>query len=173
MSLREATKDYHHAAERHPVGAAMADGTISAQWWADWLGALFIVHSAIDPGLPEALRRTQQIAEDIAAVGVQPRLNQAALRYALHMTDADREAAAYVFTGAHLMGGAITARQVSDRLPTQHLQWEDRQDAVRCWKPLRDRDDLAEPACRAFAAVLAICEDVIAASSQHTTRTIK
>ena len=169
MSLREATKDYHHAAERHPVGAAMADGTISEQWWADWLGALFIVHSAIDPGLPEPLRRTPEIAADIAALGVQPRLNHSAARYAQGMTEVDREAATYVFTGAHLMGGAITARQVGERLPTHHLQWEDRQAVVKLWKPLRDRDDLADAACRAFAAVLEICEEVLAAAG-HVAR---
>ena len=162
MSLKEATKDQHHAAERHPVGAAMADGTISEQWWADWLGALFIIHSAIDPRLPEPLRRTRQIAADLAALDVQPHLSRQALRYVQGMTDIDREAATYVFTGAHLMGGAITAKAVEGRLPTEHLRWDDRQEVVKMWKPMRERSDLADESRRAFKAVLAICEEILA-----------
>ena len=162
MSLKQATKTQHHAAERHPVGAAMADGTISPQWWADWLGALFIIHSAIDPYLPESMRRTRQIAADLAALGVQPHLSQAALRYVSNMTDTKRQAATYVFTGAHLMGGAITAKAVGDRLPTEHLQWDNRQVVVQAWKPLRERADLADESRSAFDAVLEICEEILA-----------
>ena len=162
MSLKQATKSQHHAAERHPVGAAMADGTISKEWWADWLGALFIVHSAIDPHLPTPMRRTRQIAADLAALDAQPHLSREALRFVDGMSDAQREAATYVFTGAHLMGGAITAKAVGDRLPTEHLQWESRQEVVQMWKPLRERTDLADESRGAFDAVLKICEEILA-----------
>jgi len=162
MSLKDATKTQHHAAERHPVGAAMADGTISPQWWADWLGALFIIHSAIDPFLPDSMRRTKQIAADLAQLNVQPHLSQAAIKYVSDMSDKKRQAATYVFTGAHLMGGAITAKAVGDRLPTEHLQWDNRKEVVQLWKPLRDRSDLAEESRGAFEAVLKICEEILA-----------
>lgn len=162
MSLKDATKSQHHSAERHPVGAAMADGSICKEWWADWLGALFIIHSAIDPHLPAPMRRTRQIAADLAALDVQPHLSREALRFVDGMTDAKREAATYVFTGAHLMGGAITAKTVGERLPTEHLKWENRKEVVQLWKPLRDRADLTEESRGAFDAVLAICEEILA-----------
>lgn len=158
MNLREATQDLHHAAERHPLGAAMADGSISEQWWADWLGALFIIHSTIDPELPTSLRRTVEIARDIAELGIQPNPSRCAMEYVQSLSST--EATAYVFTGAHLMGGAITAGQVGDRLPTHHLQWNDRRESVREWKPWRERDDLAEDARLAFSAVIGICEEI-------------
>lgn len=163
MILRESTKEKHHAAERTPVGASMADGSISEQWWADWMGAITVIHMATDPYLDPKLRRTTRLCNDLAQLGVQPRHIQAAAQYAATLTDStEREAAAYVFTGAHLMGGAVTHKALRGRLPATHLEWEDRQAAVREWKPLREREDLVEAADRAFGAVLAICNEITA-----------
>ena len=163
MNLRESTKDLHHAAERHVVGYSMAEGTIKDQWWADWLSALYIIHSAIDDRMPPEMRRVQQIAQDLAECKCTPRPMFAALRYAQYLnTEVRALGAAYVFTGAHLMGGAITAKNIKDRLPTHHLHWEDRQQVVQAWKPLRERDDLSEFAMAGFQTVLLVMDEIVA-----------
>lgn len=160
-SLKDKTKELHHAAEHHPVGQSMAHGTISERWWADWLGALFVIHSAIDRWLPEALQRVVQIAADIAETQLPPNTNFAALEYARSLDSRERaEGAAYVFTGAHLMGGAITARNIEHRLPVHHLRWANRQDVVRQWSPLRERDELEGHALEAFQAVINVMDEI-------------
>ena len=161
INLKERTKELHHAAEKHPLGQSMADGSMPPRWWADWLGALFIIHSAIDRWMPEALQRVVQIAADVAETQIHPRTNFAALDYARSLDTREKaEGAAYVFTGAHLMGGEITKRNVQDRLPVHHLEWTDRQSVVQTWKPLRERDDLEEHALAAFQAVIDVMDEI-------------
>jgi len=83
MTLQADTKDLHHACEAHPVGAAMSRGDVDPQVWADWLGALFVVHETLDRYLPDELRRVDRLALDIEAMKpLSPRLNKAAVRYA-------------------------------------------------------------------------------------------
>jgi heme oxygenase len=161
--LRDATLDLHHAAERHPVGQAMADGTISERWWLDWLGALRVVHATLDPHLPAVLHRIHQIDADIAAmapmqpaVGHAPRLFAQSLTTHLAVTGA-----AYVFTGAHLFGGALTARAVGSRLPSSHLLWVDRPAALHVFRPMRNAIEAELYARNAFAAVLAIMDGIV------------
>ena len=159
MDLREATKGLHHAAERHVVGEAMAAGTLSPQRWSDWLGSLLVVHAVLDPHLAEPLRRTTALARDLNVLsGYPPRWCASASRYAVGLHP---EAAAYVFTGAHLMGGAIMARRLGDRLPCSHLAWHDRSTAIKIWEPLRERGDLAIPAREAFAAILNVMDEIV------------
>lgn len=161
MILRKSTQQKHHAAEQTPVGAAMAAGDISAQWWADWMGAILVVHCAIDPYMPDCLQRTLPLCRDLSELGVQPRHCPAAVHYVSTLQTAEqRQGAEYVFTGAHLMGGAVTHRALAGRLPAHHLEWDNRQDAVRAWKPLREREDLIGPAQRAFDCVLQICAQI-------------
>ena len=167
MELKQATKDLHHAAEAHPIGKAMANGTITPEWWADWISALYVIHSVIDPKLPESMRRTEQLRRDLEEVAADWILPEAAINYARDLiTRAQIEGAAYVFTGAHLMGGAITAKAVGDRLPTHHLQWEDRQAAVRDWKPLRENVGIQKEAVAGFQAVLDILREILANRAQ-------
>jgi heme oxygenase len=162
VTLREATRSLHHAAESTPLGAAMADGTMPARWWCDWLGALRVVHRALDPALPPVLARCDELEADLVALlPLQPRPIKPAADYAdLLVSEAARLGAAYVFTGAHLMGGAVTERRIGGRLPCAHLRWADRRLALEAWRPLRERADLEAEARAAFAAVLAISEAI-------------
>ena len=159
-NLRESTKNLHHAAEQTPLGAAMAQGSISEQWWADWLSALYTIHSTIDYFLPVELRRTHELVQDLFELNVQPRPLHKPSEYILYMNIEDIEGATYVFTGAHLMGGAITAKAIGDRLPKNHLLWDDRKKVIELWSPLRDRIDLEESANKAFKAVIDICDEI-------------
>ena len=161
MELRNETKELHHAAERHPIGAALADGSISERWWIDWIQALLTIHTELDQHVPESMRRVQELAMDLSESSLIPKTNQAAIAYAATLTNLTAiEGAAYVFTGAHLMGGAMTDRALAGRLPSNHLRWDNRQQSLADWKPLRTKIELKEEAGRAFAAVLAILNEI-------------
>jgi hypothetical protein len=71
-----------------------------------------------------------------------------------------RAGAAYVLTGAHLMGGEIMRRRLVD-LPTEHLEWEDRQAALAELKVMRVNAELAGPARKCFEALLAIMDEIL------------
>lgn len=159
--LREATRELHHAAERHPVGAAMAAGTISEAWWMRWLMALLDIHLRLDQSMPPVLRRIAELERDIAAMPGQLPVSAAAWAYAQTLTtEPALRAAGYVFTGAHLMGGAVTDRALAGRLPCAHLRWEDRRAALDAWRPWREAEGLEDEARRAFAVVLAIMDEI-------------
>lgn len=164
--LRLATQDLHHAAERHPVGASMADGTMRPDWWADWINALLTIHLSLDHHLAPTLRRCTELYTDLATVslfeGVKPRISRAAWEFAAGLDRRCNVAgAAYVFTGAHLMGGAITERMIGKRLPCEHLRWPDRAAALADWKPWRAQGDVEGEARAAFACVLAILDEIL------------
>lgn len=158
MNLRERTRELHHAAERHPIGAAMAAGDVDAQVWADWLGALLVVHTKLDPMLPPACGRVAALLEDLAG-SPSARPNRAAQGYAEAL--ADPVGAAYVFTGAHLMGGAVIEKRIAGRLPCAHLRWGDRQAALQAWRPLRECHEREDDARLAFQAVIDIMDEIL------------
>jgi len=169
MALREDTRDLHHACEQHPVGAAMSDGTVDAQTWTDWLGCLATVHAFLDWHVAPELRRIERLGEDVramAARGYQPRANGAALRYAalgLHV-----EAATYVFTGAHLMGGEVMRRKLENRLPCEHLRWYNRRASLDLWRPYREATGISERARDAFAAILSMMDEIVETRSANS-----
>jgi hypothetical protein len=164
MELRNETKELHHSAEKHPIGAAMANGTITERWWIDWIQALLIIHTELDKHFPESMHRVRELTLDLAESTLTPHNNQTAQQYVETLKDLTSiEAAAYVFTGAHLMGGAMTDRALAGRLPCNHLRWNDRQTTLAEWKPLRTKIELKNEANRAFAAVLAILDEIYSA----------
>lgn len=163
-ALRAATRELHHAAERHRVGAAMADGTIRPDWWADWIGALLVIHRRIDPWMPHVLQRTTALEADLWGLADAPRRNEPAEAFVHSLrTTAALDGAGYVFTGAHLMGGAVTDRALAGRLPTAHLRWDDRPAALAAWRPWRDATHCEAEARAAFAAVIAIMDAIVEA----------
>ena len=164
MTLFTLTRDLHHVCEDHPVGAAMSRGDVPTRWWADWLSALEAAHRAVDDDAPEPMRCADEIADDLAATDATPRPNNAAARLARHLAcNADmRVAAQYVLVGAHLMGGQVVKKRIGDRLPTSHLQLNDRRALFETWRPLRDRVDLAEEARQVFRFLYAIMGEITA-----------
>lgn len=162
MTLFSLTRDLHHVCEDHPVGASMSRGDINAQWWADWLAALESTHQEVDADAPEPMRCAAELADDLNALGVAPRPNNATDQLAADLR-ADphlRVAAQYVLVGAHLMGGQVMRKRIGDRLPTKHLQLDDRRALLAAWKPLRERVDLAEEARHVFRGLYAIMEGI-------------
>ena len=158
--LRDATRDLHHAAEQHVVGGAMAAGTISAEWWADWCGALHVVHCALDKHVSEHVQRAFPLLLDLDATPCRPRYIPAAGAFAATLRSQKRiEGAAYVFVGAHLFGGEIMRRRLENRRSCHHLRWYDRPAALAVFRPWREGDAVRE-ARDAFSAVLAIMDGI-------------
>jgi hypothetical protein len=161
VSLRELTRPLHHAAEQHPVGAAMADGTIPAEWWSQWCLGLLAIHAILDHHCVPVLRRSAELASDLRALP-QTLMPPSALEYCAELDNRDAiDGAMYVFTGAHLMGGAVIERRLRDRLPCAHLLWSDRRQAIAEWSPLRARGELQAHADRGFRAVHEMMGDIV------------
>lgn len=171
MALRDDTRDLHHACEQHPVGAAMSDGTVDAQTWTDWLGCLATVHAALDPHVPVDLWRWSRLRLDLdemRARGFTPRPNAAAETYAAILRPRDLpdfnpdaiRAATYVFTGAHLMGGAVMEKRLGERLPCAHLRWDDRRASLDLWRPYRECVGISAQARDAFGAILSMMDEI-------------
>lgn len=160
--LYAGTKDLHHACEQHPVGAAMSRGDINEQWWADWLYVLHNIHSAIDSELPEPVQRVKPLEEDLSNSKVCPRGNAAVAKLRKQLEDSKslREAAYYVLTGAHLMGGQVMRITLKGRVPAAHLEIPDRKEWIEVWAPIRSRDDLVEDAKAVFSALLEIMDEI-------------
>jgi hypothetical protein len=164
MELRNETKDLHHSAEKHPIGAAMADGTITERWWIDWIQALLTIHTELDKHFPASMHRVKELELDLSKSLLTPHINQTAKDYVATLTNVNSlEAAAYVFTGAHLMGGAVTDQALNGRLPCNHLRWEDRQATLTDWKPLRTKVQLKDEANRTFSTVIDILNEIYSA----------
>jgi hypothetical protein len=67
--------------------------------------------------------------------------------------------AAYVLTGAHLMGGEIMRRRLAG-FPTTHLEWDDRKAALAALQQYRHREDIAQEARDCFMALLAVMDEI-------------
>lgn len=158
--LWEETRELHHACEQHAVGGAMATGKPPRIWYAAWLVALEQIHSVIDKHMPDILNRTDRLIEDINEMQFDlPKLEQATV-YTDSLTDEKKIAgAAYVLTGAHLMGGEIMRRRL-EGFPTKHLEWDDRKEAIGILQTYRTRDDIGEEAKDCFKALLDIMDDI-------------
>ena len=158
--LWEATRDLHHACEAHPVGAAMASGTPPMQWYADWLSALYTIHWSVDQHIPEIIRRSEQVQNDLTDTNCPVNIIRAANKYVNSLvTEKDIAGAAYVLTGAHLMGGEIMRRRLVG-YPTSHLEWTDRKAAIAELMKFRERKELAQEARNCFQALLDIMDEI-------------
>lgn len=163
MELRHATKELHHRAEQHPIGSSMANGTMPEKWWVDWIHALKVIHEVIDENVPDSIKRVAELAADEKACTLEPIPTKVAAEYAESIRGKQDEidAATYVLVGAHLMGGAITEKNIGHRLPCEHVRWKDRAQSTRDWKPLRDRSDLVDSANRTFAVLIDVMDEIL------------
>ena len=158
--LWEETRELHHACEQHAVGGAMATGKPPHIWYAAWLVALLQIHSIIDEHMPNCLNRTDRLINDINSMQMELPKLEAAIVYTRSLTNEKRIAgAAYVLTGAHLMGGEIMRRRL-EGFPTKHLEWDDRKEAIAILQQYRTRDDIGEEAKDCFRALLSVMDEI-------------
>jgi len=159
--LWEDTRDMHHACEHHKVGAAMATGNPPRQWYAAWLTALRQIHEVVDASLPESLHRVALLEADIAAIGLPTAPLKAAAEYAAQLkTSPALAGAAYVLTGAHLMGGEIMRRRL-EGFSTQHLTWTDRKQALGELNKLRATEGITQESRDCFKALLGVMDEIV------------
>jgi hypothetical protein len=158
--LWEETRELHHACEQHRVGGAMATGKPPLLWYAAWLVAIHQIHAIVDTHIPTVLNRTDRLLEDITSTGYKLPPSAAATTYIDSLIDEKRiSGAAYVLTGAHLMGGEIMRRRLIG-FPTKHLEWDDRKEAISILQQYRTRSDISEEAKDCFRALLAIMDEI-------------
>lgn len=165
--LWQATRDLHHQAEEHPLARTMIVGTITPQAWADWLRAHLTIQLALDPYLPPAVRRADALALDLLALlPVEARPSRVAVEFAGTLTDTVTIfGAAYLTIGAHRRGGRViekALRTAGRDLPSQHTSFEDGSAAEAFVKQLREIPDLAPGARRAFVALSAVMDEIVA-----------
>lgn len=162
--LWESTRDLHHACEEHLVGAAMSRGDPPVQWYAHWVMALFQIHNVLDKHLPECVRRRSRLLDDMSKLAgrdVEFEPLVCAAEYAQSLDNEKRRAgAAYVLTGAHLMGGEIMRRRL-EGYPTNHLEWTDRKAALKVLKDYRHRDNTTNEARDCFSALLGVMDEIV------------
>jgi len=159
--LWNATRDLHHACEQHPVGGVMAIGKPPAIWYRAWLQVLLQLHEVVDQHLPSTVHRVERIKADIATLNIEVTSIKAAENYANTLTNSTAiVGAAYVLTGAHLMGGEIMRRRL-EGFPTEHLSWDSRPEALKCLTQLRESPDVIQPARDCFKALLDSMDEIL------------
>jgi len=125
------------------------------------LQVLLQLHEAVDQHLPETVHRVQRIKQDIDVLNINIPSIKAAKKYVDTLTNLNKiTGAAYVLTGAHLMGGEIMRRRLEE-FPTEHLCWADRKEALKCLTVLRESSDVAEPARDCFKALLDSMDEIL------------
>lgn len=164
--LHKATRDLHHAVEQTEFGTAMASGRVTPEAWTIWLRALFDIHYMIDNWAPDALKRSDEVKQDLLEMykrgySANP-IDSVRLYLESIKTEEQALGAVYVLGGAHVMGGAIIRNRLNGRLPCAHLTYPDneRRDAVAAVKSLRDNINLQEPARACFSALLLSCQEI-------------
>lgn len=168
--LWNATRDLHHACEQHPVGEVMAVGRPPLIWYRAWLQVLLQLHQVVDQHLPETVHRVSRIQQDISATGISVEPISAAQDYANTLTNpVEISGAAYVLTGAHLMGGEIMRRRL-EGFPTQHLCWTSRPEALKCLTVLRESEHVIQPARNCFKALLDSMDEILRRYPQEPAR---
>lgn len=168
--LWQATRDLHHKAEGHPVAKRMVDGSITAQEWADWLHAMWMIHTALDPHLPLCARRADAFAADLLdLLPVVPHASRRTKAYARSLvTVMDIFGAAYITVGAHRRGGRVIKKAMETQgldLPHRHIEFDQPQDVERLIDRWRDRVELAGGARAAFQALYDVMDEIEGRSS--------
>ena len=163
--LWTATRDVHHRAEQHPVAKRMIAGTLTPNEWADWLHALWCIHTAIDPHLPTCAKRADACANDLLAMlPIEPNPSAAVAAYVDSLSSIpDIFGAAYITVGAHRRGGRVAETAMRKRgvnLPHGHIEFDDPQSVELLITRWREIPALEHGARRAFVALFDTMEEI-------------
>lgn len=134
QTLFKETTSLHHDAEKHPFGDAMSKGELNEQQWADWLGAMLQVYVALDPYLPDSLKRSKDLFSDLLVLSsdeIYPAYSFTASDVAASIIDGPTNVGyvagvSYILSGANLRGGQIIRKAFEKRdFPCSHLVFDD------------------------------------------------
>lgn len=173
MSLREAIKELHDEAEKHPLTAVMMSGELTPQAYAELLANQLIVYQAIESkaayfGLSQplpGLERSEAMVEDLMELsdmcgGIEIFASKATATQRDHINDLDVDgviANMYVHHMADMYGGQI----LKDKLPgkCRRYEFEDRGRLVSGIRAML-KDEMAQEANLAFEFTLQLFDDV-------------
>ena len=163
--LWELTRDLHHACEAHPIGASMSNATVSEQVWCDWLGALHIIHRAIDPWLPPYVQVSGELTLDLMdLLPLVPAELESPRKFISTLTSPERVCgAAYVLIGAHRRGGRVIEKNMTEAgrsLPSRHIRFFMPDESEAFVKFLRHKGQLAEAARNTFQCLLDTMDEI-------------
>ena len=118
------------------------------------------MHWEVDQHIPKIIHRTERVQNDLTATNCSANIILAANKYTNSLIkEKDIAGAAYVLTGAHLMGGEIMRRRLVG-YPTTHLEWDDRKAAIVELNKFRERKDIVEESRNCFHALLKIMDEI-------------
>ena len=174
MSLRDAIKEQHDAAEAHPFTALMLSGSISKEKYAEHLANHWVIFSAIEERMRETglfndmpdIFRAERIRADIRELtsASQP-VHAATVRCVNRIAEVDdRQLMAYVYVYhfADMFGGQMIKSKVPGS--GSRFVFEDRSGLIAKVRPMLG-DDLADEAKQAFAYTLELFDELAPATA--------
>ena len=166
MNLHEATKHLHHAAEEHPFAISMLDGTIKDQHWCDWLEAMRMIHAAIDPYVPDYVKRAHTLQHDLMEMmPLVPNQFEVTKNFIKKLDNpVNIGGTAYILLGAHRRGGRVIEKSMKDKgllLPNNHIHFDDPSNSELYVRQLREYSHLKDGAELAFNTIIEIFDCII------------
>lgn len=169
MSLREAIKDQHDAAEAHPLTAVLLSGNADKNVYADFLYNQMLIYQAIEnrlnaefeyDWLPK-VRRQELMREDLLELAapeftVYPSTLDAISRIT-NIDSRSLHAHLYVNHLADMYGGQILKRSLPGSC--KRYEYEDRTASIEAIRSVLG-DDLCDEAVIAFSHALELLNDV-------------
>jgi len=164
-NLYSATTEIHHTAQKHPFGKRLAAGNITLQEWADWLDIHALAYAALDPYLPQCLKRSHDLALDLLAVlPIVPNRSESFVKFLSEATDIQTlMGAAYTVVGANLRGGQVMkGRLESKGFVVNHTDFtpEELQEGEGWLKAIRATPEIAEASKATFWALYQVMNEI-------------
>ena len=174
MSLRDAIKEQHDAAEAHPFTALMLSGDISNEKYAEHLANHYVIFSTLEDRMRKTglfndmpdIFRAQRIRADIRELTMKPQpVHGATVRCVNRIAEVDdRQLMAYVYVYhfADMFGGQMIKSKVPGS--GSRFDFEDRSGLIAKVRPMLG-DDLADEAKKAFAYTLELFDELAPAAA--------
>lgn len=170
MSLRDAIKEQHDAAEAHPFTALTLSGSITPEKYAEHLANHYVVFSAIEGrmrntglfnDMPDIFRAERILADAQELTSKAQPIHSATVRCVNRIAEIDdRQLMAYVYVYhfADMFGGQMIKSKVPGS--SSRFVFEDRSGLIAKVRPMLG-DDLADEAKRAFAFTLDLFDELV------------
>jgi heme oxygenase len=171
MSLREAIKAKHDAAEAHPFTALLLSGGISAQKYGEFLYNMTVTYSALESRMrqlgtfddtPEMFR-AEIMAQDLEELDLDVvKIHQSTLKCLDRIEEvSDHDLMAYCYL--YHMGDMYGGQMIKKNIPGSGKRFDFENRAALIAK-IREHltDDLADEANRAFGYTLELFDELVA-----------